>query len=43
MAVSAARRGLRSRQHLWAAYRRPAMEAVTREFLTLTQAEFPPN
>ena len=32
MAAIAARLGLRSRQHLWAAYRRPAVEAVTREF-----------
>ena len=43
MATIAARLGLRSRQHLWAAYRRPAVEAVTREFLALAQAEFPPN
>ena len=43
MAVIAAHLGLRSRQHLWAAYRRPAVEAVTREFLALAQAEFPPN
>ncbi len=43
MAVIAARLGRRSRQHLWAAYRRPAVEAVTREFLALAQAEFPPN
>ena len=41
MASLAARIGLRSRQHLWAAYRRPAVEAVTREFLALAQAEFP--
>lgn len=41
MAAIAARLGLRSRQHLWAAYRRPAVEAVTREFLALAQAEFP--
>ena len=39
----AVRLGLRSRQHLWADYRRPAVEAVAREFLTLAQAEFPPN
>ena len=43
MTAIAARLGLRSRQHLWAAYRRPAVEAVTREFLALAQAEFPPN
>ncbi|MDE2903015.1 MAG: hypothetical protein OXP73_08290 [Chloroflexota bacterium] len=43
MAVIAARLGLRSRQHLWAAYLRPAVEAGTGEFLVLTQAEFPPN
>ena len=41
MALIAARLGLRSRQHLWAAYRRPAVEAVTREFLALAQAELP--
>ena len=41
MVAIAARLGLRSRQHLWAAYRRPAVEAVTREFLALAQAEFP--
>ena len=43
MVAIAARLGLRSRQHLWAAYRRPAVEAVTREFLVLAQAEFPAN
>jgi len=43
MAAIAARLGLRSRQHLWAAYRRPAVEAVTREVLALAQAEFLPN
>ena len=43
MVAIAARLGLRSRQHLWAAYRRPAVEAVTREFLALAQAEFPAN
>ena len=43
MVAIAARLGLRSRQHLWAAYRRPAVEAVTREFLALAQAEFPPK
>ncbi|MDE2902567.1 MAG: hypothetical protein OXP73_06015 [Chloroflexota bacterium] len=43
MAAIAARLSLRSRQHLWAAYRRPAVEAVTREFLALAQAEYPPN
>ncbi len=43
MAAIGARLGLRSRQHLWAAYRRPAVEAETREILTLAQAEFPPN
>ncbi|MCY3912853.1 MAG: hypothetical protein OXG43_06345 [Chloroflexi bacterium] len=41
MVAIAARLGLRSRQHLWAAYRRPAVEAVTREFLALAQAELP--
>ena len=41
MVAIAARLGLRSRQHLWAAYRRPAVEAVTREFLALAQATFP--
>lgn len=41
MTTIAARLGLRSRQHLWAAYRRPAVEAVTREFLALAQAESP--
>ena len=39
MVAIAARLGLRSRQHLWAAYRRPAVEAVTREFLALAQGE----
>ncbi len=43
MTAIAARLGLRSRHHLWAAYRRSAVEAVTREFLALAQAEFPPN
>ena len=43
MSAIAARLGLRSRQHLWAAYRRPAVEAVTREFLALAQAELPAN
>jgi len=43
MAAIASQLGLRSRQHLWAAYRRPAVEAVTREFMALAQAEFPPN
>ena len=41
MVAIAARLGLRSRQHLWAAYRRPAVEAVTGELLALAQAEFP--
>ena len=41
MVAIAARLGWRSRQHLWAAYRRPAVKAVTREFLALAQAEFP--
>ena len=41
MAVIAARLGLHSHQHLWAAYRRPTVEAVTLEFLALAQAEFP--
>ena len=43
MAAIAARLGLRSRQHLWAAYRRPAAEAVTRKFLALAQGEFGSN
>ena len=43
MAAIAARLDLRSRQHLWAAYRRPAVEAVTHEFLALAQAAFPSN
>ncbi len=43
MAVIAARLGLRSRQHVWAADRRPAVDAVTREFPAQAQAEFPPN
>ena len=43
MTVITARLGLRSRQHLWAAYRHPAVEAVTREFLALAKAEFRPN
>ena len=37
MAVIAPRLGLRSRQQLWAGYLRPAVEAVTREFLALAQ------
>ena len=41
MVAIAAHLGLRSRQHLWVAYRRPAIEAVTREFLALAQAEVP--
>ncbi|MCY4115217.1 MAG: hypothetical protein OXG33_14975 [Chloroflexi bacterium] len=40
VASIANRPGLRSRQQQWAAYRRPAFEAVTREFLALAQAEF---
>ena len=40
MSLIAARLGLRSRQHLWAAFRRPAVEAVTREFLALALGEF---
>ena len=43
MAVIATRLGRRSRQHLWAAYRRLAVETVTREFLAVAQAEFLPN
>ena len=43
MVAITARLGLRSRRHLWAAYRRPAVEAVTREFLALAQVEFPSN
>ena len=35
--------GLRSRQHLWVTYQRPAVEAVTREFLAPAPAEFTPN
>ncbi len=42
-AAIAARLGPRSRHHPWAAFRRPAMEALTREFLALAQAELPPN
>lgn len=38
-----ARSSLRSHRHHWATYRRPAVEAVTRDFLALTQEEFPPN
>ena len=41
MVAIAAHLGLRSRKRLSAAYRRPAVEAVTREFLALAQAEFP--
>ena len=41
MTAIAVRSGLRSRQHLWAAYRRPAVEAVTCEFSASAQAEFP--
>ena len=41
MVAIAAHLGFRSRQHVSAAYRRPAVEAMTREFLTLAQAEFP--
>ena len=40
MASIATRLDLRSRQHLCAAYRRPAVEAVTREFLALALGEF---
>ena len=40
MAVIATRPGLRSRQHLLAAYRRPAVEAVTRELLAPALGEF---
>ena len=40
MAAIAARMGLRSRQHLWAAYQPPAVEFVTRGFLALGQEEF---
>ena len=47
MAVIAAHLGLRSRQHLWAAYSRPAAEVVTREIMAQAQAqaqaEFPRN
>ena len=39
MAAIAARLRLPSRQHLWAAYRRPAVEAVTRESLALAQGD----
>ena len=41
MAVIAARVGLRSHQHLWAAYRRPTVEDVTREFLALAAGGIP--
>ena len=43
MAAIAAQLGVRSRQHLWAADRRPAVEAVTREFQALAQPDFPRN
>ncbi|MCY3957959.1 MAG: hypothetical protein OXG65_06665 [Chloroflexi bacterium] len=43
MAAIVARLGLRSRHHLWGAYRRPAIEAVAREFLALARAVFCPN
>ena len=43
MTAIAVRLGLRSRQHLWAACRRPVVKAVTRECLALAQAELPPN
>lgn len=43
MAEIAARLGLRNRQHRWAADRRPAVEAVTREFPGLAPAAFPAN
>lgn len=43
MTAIATRLGLCGNQHLLAAYRRPAMEAVTREFLALAPAESPPN
>ena len=43
MAAIAARLGLQSRQHLKAAYRRPAADDVTREFLALAQGEFGSN
>lgn len=44
MAAIAGRLGLRSRQHVWVAYRRrPAVEALTREYLTLAPAESPTN
>ena len=41
MIAISARLGLRSRQNLWAAYRCPAVEPVSREFLALAQAESP--
>ena len=41
IAVFADRLGLRSRQHLWTAYRRSVVEAVTWGFLSPAQAEFP--
>ncbi len=43
MAVIAAQLDLCSRQHLRAAYRRPAVEVMTHEFLAPAPAEFPPN
>ena len=43
MTAIAARLSLRSRQHLRAAYRCPAVEAMTREFLVLSQAAFSSN
>ena len=43
MAAVAARLGLRSPQHLCAANRCPAVEAMNREFLAVVPAEFPPE
>ena len=43
MTATASRLGLRSRRYSWAAYGRSPVEAVTRDFLALAQAEFPSN
>lgn len=43
MTAIAVRLGLRSRQHRWAADRRPPVEAVTNELLLLAKAGFPSN
>ena len=43
MNAIAAPLGLRNSQHLWAACRRPAVGAVTQEFLALAHGEFGPK